>query len=168
MTRRLTADYELSYADPRFRNGDAIPLAPTLLMNGGLTLDLGHGLSTALRLRFLDDRPAIEDRSLIARGYTLLDLIARWRWRNVEASLALLNLTDTDWREAQFADTSCVRREVVPGGFPPKGNPGRNGFRFPCVAQPGKQTDHPLEPAPDIHFTPGNPLGVRAGITVFF
>ena len=168
VTRRLTADYDLSYADPRFRNGDAIPLAPTLLMNGGLTLDLGHGLSTALRLRFLDDRPAIEDRSLIARGYTLLDLIARWRWRNVEASLALLNLTDTDWREAQFADTSCVRREVVPGGFPPKGNPGRNGFRFPCVAQPGKQTDHPLEPAPDIHFTPGNPLGVRAGITVFF
>ncbi|TMA49963.1 MAG: TonB-dependent receptor, partial [Deltaproteobacteria bacterium] len=166
VTHRLTADYDLSYADPRFRNGDAIPLAPTLLMNGGLTLDLGHGFSTALRVRFLDDRPAIEDRSLIARGYTLLDLIARWRWRKVEASLALLNLTDTDWREAQFADASCVRHEVVPGRFPPKGDPRRRSI--PCVAQPGKQTDHPVEPAPDIHFTPGNPFGVRAGITVFF
>ncbi len=65
-------------------------------MNGGLTLDLHNGFSAALRVRFLDDRPAIEDRSLTARGYTLLDPIARYPWRNVEASLALLNLTDTD------------------------------------------------------------------------
>src|SRR5437867_12921649 len=110
-------------------------------MNGGLTLDLGHGFSTALRVRFLDDRPVIEDRSLIARGYTLLDLIARWRWRKGEASLALLKLTDTDWCEAQFADATCVRHEVVPGGFPPEGDPGGNGLRVPCIAQPGQQTD---------------------------
>src|SRR5262249_33934640 len=35
----LFADYDLTYADPRFKNGDAIPLAPTLIMNGGLTAE---------------------------------------------------------------------------------------------------------------------------------
>ncbi len=52
------------------------------------------------------------NRDRVARGYCLLDLIAQYRWRNVEVSIQALNLTDTDWREAQFADTSCVRREI--------------------------------------------------------
>ncbi len=182
ITRRLFADYDLSYADPRYtgsasdgsiKAGDAVPLAPTLLMNGGLTAQLTAGLSAALRVRFLDDRPATPDRTLIARGYTVLDLLARYRWRNVEASLGLLNLTDTDWREAQFADNSCVRREVVPGASFGAG---------PCIAQPGKQTAHTktvtlangktrvvgVQPPTDIHFTPGSPFGVRAGIKIYF
>jgi outer membrane receptor protein involved in Fe transport len=159
----------LTYAHATFTNGDAIPLAPTLLMNGGLTLERG-GFSTALRVRFLDDRPATPDRSLTARGYTLLDLLARYRWRNVEVSLALLNLTDTDWREAQFADQTCVRREVKIGGSFQAGDP--------CDARPGQQTQHfrtlpdgrrvAVEPPADIHFTPGNPFGVRAGLTIYF
>jgi len=151
--RWLYADYDLAWADPHFTNGDAIPLAPTLLMNGGLTAELLSGFSTALRVRFLDDRPAKEDRSLTARGYTLLDFLAKYHWRNVEASLALLNLTNTDWREAQFADNTCVRRELRATG--------------PCAFKPGKQGTHPDPPA-DIHFTSGNPVGVRAGFTLFF
>lgn len=159
----LQADYDLSWSDPRFnasapdgsiRKGDAVALAPTLLMNGGLTAQFGNGFSVALRSRFLDDRPASEDRTLTARGYFLLDLIAKYRWRNVEASVALLNLTDTDWREAQFSDNSCTRREV--------------GRSPGCDASPGKQNSHAVDPASDIHFTPGNPFGVRAGIKVFF
>ncbi len=164
VTRWLIADYDLSYADPRFdasardgsiKKGDAVPLAPTLLMNGGLTAELGRGFSVALRGRFLDDRPAIADRSLTARGYFLLDLLARYRWRNVEASLALLNLTDTDWREAQFSDASCVERDVIRGVVG-------------CDARPGKQTLHPTEPHNDIHFTAGNPFGMRGGLKVYF
>ena len=115
--------------------------------------ELLRGLSTGLRVRFLDDRPANEDRSLTARGYTLLDLIAKYRWRNVEASLALLNLTNADWRDAQFADSSCVRRELRMMG--------------PCEFKPGKQSAHP-NPLPGIHFTPGNPIGVRGGLAMFF
>lgn len=155
ITDWLTADYDLTWADPRFKNGDAIPLAPTLLMNGGLTAQFDNGFSVALRSRFLDDRPAIEDRSLTARGYFLLDLIARYRWRNVEASLAFLNLTNTDWREAQFADTSCVRREVG------------NARNPNCLAAPGFQGEHP-DPHNDVHYTPGIPFGVRAGLKIYF
>ncbi|MGH8005871.1 MAG: TonB-dependent receptor, partial [Candidatus Binatia bacterium] len=140
----LYADFDLSYSDPRFRvTGQAIPLAPTLLMNGGLTAQFANGLSAALRLKYLDDRPAIENRSLQARGYVLLDLILRYRWRNVEASIQVLNLTDTDWRQTQFASESCVRREVDAGLCPEGG-------------------------ITDIHFVPGYPINLRGGITVFF
>ena len=152
LTEYLFADYDLSWADPRYRaTGEAVPVAPTLLMNGGLTAELRNGFSAALRFRFLDNRPAIEDRSITAEGYTLVDLLAKYRWRNFELSLALLNLTDTAWREAQFADGSCVASEVgrVPG----------------CEIKPGM---NPGAPAPDIHFTPGDPFAVRGGLTVYF
>lgn len=145
----LHADYDLSWADPRIRStGEAVPLAPTLLMNGGLTAELDNGFSAALRFRFLDDRPANADRSLTAQGYGLVDLLAKYRWRNVEASLALLNLTDTSWREAQFANTSCVRGDI--------GNDPR------CLEQGGG------EGIEDVHFTPGNPFAARGGVTVYF
>jgi hypothetical protein len=150
----LVGDYSLAWADPRFLNGDAIPLAPTLLMNGGLTADLLPGLSVALRARYLGDRPANESRTLTAQGWFLLDLVGQYRWRNVQLSLQLLNLTDTAWREAQFADQSCVRREV--------------GHATGCYVAPGKQGQHPVDPVQDVHFTPGNPFGVLAGLTVYF
>jgi outer membrane receptor protein involved in Fe transport len=150
----LFLDYDLSYTDPRFRaSGGAVPLAPTLIMNGGLTAELDNGFSAALRIRFVDDRPADEDRTLYASGYTLLDLLARYRWRNVEATLDFLNLLDRDWREAQFEDTSCVRGELGSApGCSPLGNLGTN-------------VD---DVVPDIHFTPGNPFWLRGGITVYF
>ena len=143
VNRWLHADYDLSFADPRFeKTGEAIPIAPTLFMNGGLTAELGNGFSAAFRVRFLDDRPGIEDRSIPARGYLLMDLLGKYRWRNLEASLGLLNLGDFDWQEAVFVDTSCTRREAA--------------GRAPCPSRP------------DVHFTPGDPFAVRAGLKVFF
>ena len=137
----LYGDYDLSWADPRFDNGKAIPVAPTFFMNGGLTAEFRNGFSTALRARYLDDRPGNEDRTIPARGYFIMDLLASYRWRNVEASLAFLNLADFDWQEAVFVDTSCTKAQA------------RNGN---C-------------PSPEqIHFTPGDPFGVRAGLKIFF
>ncbi|MGH7897014.1 MAG: TonB-dependent receptor domain-containing protein [Candidatus Binatia bacterium] len=153
ITDWLFSDFDLSYARARFRNGDAIALAPWLLINGGLTAEF-RGLSVALRSRFLADRPAAEDRSLVAEGYEIFDLIAKYRWRSVEASLALSNFTDTKWQEATFGETSCVLGEV--------------GVAKGCAARPGKQTAHPEDPANDIHFTPGNPFGIRGGLAIFF
>jgi outer membrane receptor protein involved in Fe transport len=143
INRWLFADYDLSFADPRFeRSGGAIPVAPTLFMNGGFTAELANGFSAAFRIRYLDDRPGNEDRSIPARGYLVMDLLGTYRWRNLEASLAFLNLGDFDWQEAVFVDTSCTRREAA--------------GRAPC-------------PSPeDVHFTPGDPFAVRAGLKVFF
>src|SRR5439155_9492367 len=61
----LYADFDLTFADPRFRTGKAkaVPLAPTLLLNGGLTAQFSDGFSGALRLRYLDDRAADATRT---------------------------------------------------------------------------------------------------------
>ncbi|MEW6271929.1 MAG: TonB-dependent receptor [Thermodesulfobacteriota bacterium] len=152
ITDWLWADYDLGWADPRFRaSGLAIPLAPTLLMNGGLTARWDNGLSAGLRFRFVGDRPANEERTLTAAGYFVMDALVTYRWRNVQLMLAGLNLTDADWREAQFADDTCLCSDL--------------GRQPGCLEKPG------LEPGAgvsDVHFTPGNPIAVRGGIQVFF
>ena len=84
----------------------------------------------------------------------MLDAFAKYRWRNVELGIQLLNLTNTQWREAQFADNSCVRSQIQ------QRDP--NG---PCFAKPGRNA---IPPPSAIHFTPGNPIGVRAGVAVYF
>ena len=124
-----------------------------LVMVAGVLATLLARPGPARAHAFLDHADP-QDRSLQARGYTLLDLIARYRWRNLEASLGLLNLTNTDWREAQFADNSCVRSEL--------------GRAVGCSVRPGKQTQHTSDAVPSIHFTPGSPLGVRAALQLFF
>lgn len=171
----LFADYDLSFADPRFKNGDAIPLAPTLLMNGGLTADFAsfsnylQGFAAALRFRYLADRPANEERTFTAQGFALLDLLLRYRWRNVEASLSLLNLTDTAWRQSQFVEATCVNQ--IPNlDFR---DPPRN--LQPCLAG-GNRPNQPLDQnigvfadgVEGISFTPGNPFAVRGGLQIFF
>jgi hypothetical protein len=170
----LFADYDLTWADPTLANGDAIPLAPTLVMNGGLTADVTtgplSGLGAALRFRYLGSRPANEERTLTAQGWTLLDLLLRYRWRNVEASLAFLNLTDTDWREAQFAETTCVNQ-----GMNRQGQPFDYVGQAGCPssgARPNPSMVNAMPIAADgidgVSFTPGNPFGVRGGIQIFF
>ena len=145
----LLLDYDLTYSDPRFRiTGEAIPLAPTLLMNGGLTAYPIENFSAALRVRFLDDRAANEDRSVIARGYALIDLLVRYRWRNIEVSFDVLNLADTNWRETQFATDSCLRHEVGTDRRCPLNDGG------PGIA--------------DTNMVSGYGINVRSGLTVFF
>ena len=145
----LLLDYDLTYSDPRFRiTGEAIPLAPTLLMNGGLTAYPIENFSAALRVRFLDDRAANEDRSVIARGYALIDLLVRYRWRNIEVSFDVLNLADTNWRETQFATDSCLRHEVGTDRRCPLNGGG-----------PGIS---------DTNIVSGYGINVRSGLTLFF
>lgn len=159
----LFADYDLTWADPRFRNGDAIPLAPTLVMNGGITAEFDNGFAAALRWRYLGSRPANESRTLTAEGWSLFDLLMRYRWRNVEASLAFLNLTDTNWREAQFAESTCVNQGA---GFD-YDSPAGTGQ--PCPVQGSRPAQNfYAEGIEDVSFTPGIPFGVRGGLQIFF
>src|SRR5439155_17472943 len=111
-------------------SGAAIPLAPTLMMDGDLTARTGPW-SVGFHVRYLDDRPANEDRSLTARGYTIIDLFANYRWHAAEFSLQFLNIANAKWREAQFSDNSCLRTEIgsAPG----------------CNAAPGQQDMHQVD-----------------------
>jgi hypothetical protein len=148
----LFADYDIGYADPRFRgSGLAVPLAPTLLMNGGLSARFRNGFSAGLRGRFLGERPANEERTIEASGYFLLDLVGSYRWRNVQLSLQLLNITNTDWSEAQFGDNTCLANEL--------------GTQSGCLPKPGRNPGGGIE---DVHFTAGNPFAVVGGIQISF
>ena len=51
---------------------------------------------------------ANDDGSLTAEGYFLLDLVASHRIGRFDGTLTVLNLLDSEWREAQFADASRV------------------------------------------------------------
>lgn len=154
LTDWVYLDYDLAWASPRLKDGGAIPLAPTLYMNGGLTFEY-EGLGAAFRFRHLDDRPATEDSSIIAPGWTLLDILLRYRWENVELSLALLNVTDTSWNESQFAEATCLR--------------GEEGLGQPCP-QTGSVPTRMVsaDGVEDLTFTAGMPFAVRGGIQVFF
>jgi outer membrane receptor protein involved in Fe transport len=66
-------------------------------------------------MRHLGDRFADEERRQTARGYTLFDVTARYRYRIFEFFASIENLTDVEWREAQFFFTSRLSGEPAAG-----------------------------------------------------
>lgn len=66
-------------------------------------------------MRHLGDRFADEDRRQTARGYTLFNVTARYRYKAVEAFASVENLANVEWREAQFFFTSRLRGEPAEG-----------------------------------------------------
>jgi hypothetical protein len=64
------------------------------------------------------DRPATQDGTLIATGYTLFNAQAGLRWKMLELGVDLLNIANTKWREGQFAVNSRLPGE---GANPPVG-----------------------------------------------
>jgi hypothetical protein len=66
-----------------------------------------------VRLKSIADRPATEDELLTAEGFTVVDLDAGLRWKNLEGSIDVQNVFDAAWREVNFATTSRLRTEPV-------------------------------------------------------
>lgn len=118
--RHLFADLDATYTYARSNESEVpkteayIPLAPRVTATGGLGWDKGRGVFGSLRFRHLGDRPANEDNSLIASGYFLLDAVAGWKKGNVEIGFSAQNLTNAEWKEAQFETESRLRNEVEP------------------------------------------------------
>jgi outer membrane receptor protein involved in Fe transport len=95
--------------------GLAVPLAPIWTARADLTARLPWGLSSSFEMRYLGDRPANDERTAVAEGYTLFSLTTRYRYRNLEAFLSIENLTNTKWREAQLSFTSRLPGEPAAG-----------------------------------------------------
>jgi hypothetical protein len=147
----LYLDTDVTWTHARFRDEpdgeDFVPLAPTWTASGGLTARWEEWFGS-IRTRAISARPANEDDSLTAVGYTIWDLNLgkRWplrgRWLGGRAitlvtEIDILNLFDRDYREAQFATTSRLPGEPAAG-------------------------------IDDVSFTPGYPLTVIGGVTVEF
>jgi outer membrane receptor protein involved in Fe transport len=118
ITRSLYADIDVNTAKPRAigesEGQNYLPLAPTFTTIGGLTLQTAKGFSGSLRYRYIGDRPANEDNSIVAKGYFVTDLQANYSKKNYNVGLSVQNLFNTRWKETQFATESRLQNELAP------------------------------------------------------
>jgi outer membrane receptor protein involved in Fe transport len=154
----LFADGDISLTRARFRglpgDADAVPLAPTRIASGGVSVRHSAGYFARVGVFHLGDRPASEDRFFTADGFTRLDATAGYRHRWFELSVSGQNLMSTSWREAQFANVSRLPHETSPENCPAGTRPVVDGTAFLGCE--------------DVHFTPGAPVNLQATATLFF
>ena len=118
LTKTLFADLDLNTARPRALDAESgqnyLPLAPRFTSVGGLSLQTKSGFSGSLRYRYIADRPANEDNSLVAKGYFVNDLQANYTKRSYTLGLSVQNLFNVRWKETQFATETQLRGEAEP------------------------------------------------------
>jgi outer membrane receptor protein involved in Fe transport len=121
LDRWLFADADLTLSHPEYRdepdNANAVALAPTRTFTAGIAARPTFGDWTpfgAVRVKSLADRPAAEDRSFTAEGFTTLDVNAGARFKNVEAGVDVQNVLDARYREVNFANESRLAYEPAP------------------------------------------------------
>lgn len=140
LNKWLFFDFDFNYCHSRLTdNSDEtgyLPLAPKFSSIAGLSIRNLNGFNASLRYRYLGERPAAEDNSIVAQGYFIMDAVVNYSADRFQISLSAENLFNQKWKEAQFATESRLRGESVP--------------------------------ITEIHFTPGTPLFIKAGITYLF
>ncbi len=118
VAKNLFADVDVSLANPRALGVDKadsyLPLAPGFTSVGGLTYRKEQGWNGSLRYRFMDNRPANEDNSVIAKGYFIVDAAINYTKKKWEAGLSIQNLLNTKWKETQFYTESQLKTETAP------------------------------------------------------
>jgi len=118
----LTLRGDVTYTKAEFRDsGDSVPLAPELTGFSSATVRLPIGLQGTLQMLTVGSRAAVEDRSVLLEPFTIFDLILRQVLPissiggKLEAFLSVRNLTNTDWRQAQFFYASRLPGEPSSG-----------------------------------------------------
>ena len=92
---------------------DYIPLSPTTSSTGGLFYRPKQGFNGGISYRLIGDRPANEVGSIIAKGYFVVDASVNYSKPKYEVGLAIENLLNTKWNEAQFATESRLKNETA-------------------------------------------------------
>lgn len=131
-----------TWTKAEFRNGDAIPLAPELTAYGAVLLRWPEGLTTQVQATYLGVRPLTEDRSIKAPSWIDVDLLMRYQ---LPVKLSHGRLEAFLFIQ-NLLDTKWEQAT----------------FAFASRLQ--------NEPAPvtDIHFVPGVPRFVMAGVAWYF
>jgi hypothetical protein len=152
------ADLDVTLSRARFTGGEfagqAVPLAPTMVLAGGISVLRPDGWFGRVGALHLGDRPATEDGFLQAQGFTRVDATVGLRTSRFELSLALQNALDAPVREAQFATVSRLPGEVGPRSCTGGSRPVTEGERFVGCE--------------DLNFTPGAPRNVQVRASAFF
>ncbi|MDF2191673.1 TonB-dependent receptor [Paraflavitalea sp. CAU 1676] len=114
----LYADVDFNYAHGRAvdepKGEDYLPLAPRFTSIGGLTVKTKPGINASLRYRYMGNRPANEDNSVVANGYFITDAFVGYNRERYEIGLAIQNLFDVKWKETQFDTESRLYNEAAP------------------------------------------------------
>lgn len=118
LTKALYADVDISTAKPRaigeMEGMNYLPLAPLFTSTGGLSLQMPNGLSGSLRYRYMANRPANEDNSIVAKGYFVGDMQINYAKKKYNVGLSVQNLLNTKWKETQFDTESRLQNETEP------------------------------------------------------
>lgn len=118
LTEHWFANLNLNATKARFRDEpkglDHIPLAPTLSCTGGFFYKTIEGWNGGISWRYLQNRPANEDNTITAKGYFVSDVTLTYTRKQYEIGLAIENLFNTKWNEAQFATSSRLQNEPAP------------------------------------------------------
>ncbi|MFK8164653.1 MAG: TonB-dependent receptor [Lewinella sp.] len=108
----IDGNYAYGRALEESEGEDRIPLAPVYTAVGGLNAISGN-FKGGLQFRYIADRPANEDNSIVAEGYTVVDLNANYDFKPFSIGFNIENLFDVDWNETQFATESRLRNELT-------------------------------------------------------
>jgi outer membrane cobalamin receptor len=118
LTDHFFANLNLNLTRPRAigeaKGQDYIPLAPTASSTGGVFYKVKYGLNGGLSYRYIKSRPANEDNSIVAKGYFVTDAAINYTQPKYEIGIAVENLFNVQWNEAQFATESRLKNEPAP------------------------------------------------------
>ena len=117
LTEWLYLDTDATYTKAKsleeIKGQDFIPLAPKITATGGFSFANLNKFSGAIRYRYLGDRPANEDNSIIAKGYFVTDFNMNYKLNKyLNLGLTVENLFNVAWNETQFATESRLQNEA--------------------------------------------------------
>jgi len=91
---------------------DFIPLAPRATLLSGLQINSGSGFYGGVNVRHIGDRPANEDNTIVAVGYTIYSMNVGYETRKFDFGIQIDNLFNSEWNETQFATESRLANEL--------------------------------------------------------
>ena len=106
------ANYTYARSIDEPKGQDYIPLAPDFTTTGGLSFQKLNGFSGGIRYRYLKNRPANEDNSIVAKGYFVSDLNLNYQYKKINFGVSVENIFNTEWNETQFATESRLQNEL--------------------------------------------------------
>lgn len=107
----VDANYAFARSIDEPKGENYIPLAPDFTSTAGLGLNNWNGFSGSLRFRFMNNRPANEDKSIMADGFAIFDVNLNYQYRGLLVGMSIENLFDTKWKETQFSTESRLQNE---------------------------------------------------------
>lgn len=118
LAKSFYADADISIVNPRALNvpkeENYLPLAPWFTSVGGITYRKEKGLNGSIRYRYMANRPANEDNSVVAKGYFVTDAALNYTSKKWEVGLSVQNLFNVKWKETQFDTESRLQSEPIP------------------------------------------------------